>query len=325
MLTKFWEAMGGKLADRWLTASVPALVFWFGGALAWLARTNDWVTALSEVTLWVESPSVFGQFLMLVLGLLGIGASGVAVARACAPMLRLIEGYWPRALHPLARHLAGRVEERMKNSVIRFSELERKKHEGMLLEAEAKEHARLDEEMRRRPARPPYLPTRVGNTLRAAERRPEDKYGLDAVTLWPHLWQVIPETSRKEVGAARAALDSSVGAVCWGLLFLVFTPLTWWALPVGLAVAASALFIWVPSRAQVYADQVEALFDLYRRQLYDALRWPLPRNPDHEREQGRLLTTYLWRGIEGPEPRFTDASPKATGTKSGTQQPDTAD
>ena len=325
MLTKFWDAMGGKLADRWLAASVPALIFWFGGALAWLAGAGDWATALSELNLRVASPSVFGQFMILVLGLLGIGASGVAVARANAPMLRLIEGYWPRALQPLARHLAGRVEERMKNSMIRFSELELKKHEGMWSEAEVREYARLDGEMRRRPARPPYLPTGVGNTLRAAERRPEDKYGLDAVTLWPHLWQVIPETSRKEVGAARAALDSSVGAVCWGLLFLVFTPLTGWALPVGLAVAASALFMWVPSRAQVYADQVEALFDLYRRQLYDALRWPLPRDPDHEREQGRLLTTYLWRGLAGPEPHFTDASPEAGGTKGGTQQPDIAD
>ncbi|KQR80332.1 hypothetical protein ASF98_18735 [Arthrobacter sp. Leaf337] len=318
MLTKFWEAMGGKLADRWLTVSVPALVFWFGGALAWLAGADDWVMALSELTRWMESLSVFGQLMMLFLGLLGIGASGVVVARATAPALRLIEGYWPRVMRPLARLFASKVEERMKNSVTRFSELERKSHEGRVSEDEVKEHARLDEEMRRRPARPPYLPTSVGNTLRAAERRPEDKYGLDAVTVWPHLWQVMPETSRKEVGAARAALDSSVGAVCWGLLFLVFTPLTWWSLPIGLAVSASALFIWVPSRAQVYADQVEALFDLYRRQLYEALRWPLPRDPDHEREQGRLLTTYLWRGLGGPEPRFTDASPKRQEPHNGT-------
>jgi hypothetical protein len=324
MLTQFWDAMGGKLADRWLALSVPAVVFWFGGALAWLTGTNDWVMALSGLSRWLESLSVTGQFMILLLGLLGIGASGVVVARAGTPVLRLIEGYWPRALDPLARHLTGRIEKRMTSSVMRFSELERKKNEGTATEAEVKEHIRLDEEMHRWPARPPYLPTSVGNTLRAAERRPEDKYGLDAVTLWPHMWQVIPTTSRDDVGEARAALDNSVGAVCWGLLFLVFTPFSWWALPVGLAVAGAALFIWVPSRAQVYADQLEALFDLYRRQLYNALRWPLPRDPDHEREQGRLLTTYLWRGLEGPEPRFTDAPPQSTGTANGTQQPDVA-
>ena len=33
----FWEGIGGKLADRWASTSVAALVFWLGGVLAWMS------------------------------------------------------------------------------------------------------------------------------------------------------------------------------------------------------------------------------------------------------------------------------------------------
>jgi hypothetical protein len=36
--------------------------------------------------------------------------------------------------------------------------------------------------------------------------------------------------------------------------------------------------------------------DLYRPLLCQALRWPLPTNPQEERELGKALTEYLWRG-----------------------------
>jgi hypothetical protein len=101
--------------------------------------------------------------------------------------------------------------------------------------------ARLDQRRRRPNVASHYLPTRIGNILRAAETWPADKYGLDAVVVWPRLWLLLPDISRQELLAARAALDSAVAAVIWGLLFCVFTIWTPFAIPAGLAVAAAAV------------------------------------------------------------------------------------
>jgi hypothetical protein len=149
------------------------------------------------------------------------------------------------------------------------------------------------------------MPTRTGNILRAAETRPADKYGLEAVIVWPRLWLVMPDVTRQELGTARASLDASVAAVVWGVLFCGFTPLAWWALPVGVAVAVAAVVWWVPGRAEVFADLVEAAYDLHRSTLYQQLRWPLPANPHQEHQSGQQVTKHLWRGSNETTPEFT--------------------
>ena len=155
------------------------------------------------------------------------------------------------------------------------------------------------------------LPTRLGNTLLAAETHPADKYGLDAVRLWPHLWPLLPDPTRAAVGTARESLDHAVSACIWGLLFIGFAPFSLWAIPVSLGVAAASAWLWAPARATVFADLVEATFDLYRLELYRQLRWPLPVNPADERVVGALLTEYLVRGLSKPSPTFAvDSAPE---------------
>jgi hypothetical protein len=96
-----------------------------------------------------------------------------------------------------------------------------------------------------------------------------------------------------------------VAAAVWGVLFCAFAPLTPLAVPVGLAVAVVAVVFVVPSRAQVFADMVEAAYDQHRTVLYRQLRWPMPANPRREREEGARLTAYLWRGSDDDTPTFT--------------------
>jgi hypothetical protein len=306
---KFWESLGGKLADRWVTVSVPALIFWLGGVLAWALDHGGWA-AFKRPNDWVGRQPGVVQAILLVVALLAVAASGVLVDRFTGRALALLEGYWPAPLGPLRRWLVARADTRMTADESAFARLAGLVHDGTATPQQRGQYVRIDQRNRRRPpARARLMPTRIGNVLRAAETRPIDKYGLDAVALWPHLWLLLPETTRTELAAARRSLDSAVAAVLWGLLFVAFTPWTWWAAPVAVVVTAAAIYLWVPPRAEVFADLIEAAFDLHRTALYTQLRWPLPANPAEERQSGRRMTTYLARGLTGTNPTFTTPSP----------------
>ena len=110
---KFWESVGEKLADRWVAVSVPALVFWLGGLLAWVYGRGGF-HALKAPADWLAKQPGPTQIAILVAALLGVAASGVAVARLTTPVLRLMEGYWPRffdgARRPLVKHACRQAE-----------------------------------------------------------------------------------------------------------------------------------------------------------------------------------------------------------------------
>ncbi|MFE1827818.1 hypothetical protein [Streptomyces yangpuensis] len=301
MIGKFWESVGGKLADRWAGAAGPALVFWAGGLLAWLLAHGGW-HRLSDLGTWLQRQSAAGQIATLLALLLGVATSSVVVGWAVEGTLRLIEGYLPRPaafLRPLllrwTRRSAGRV-------LTELQELAEEVAEGR---ATPEQRARFQNLDRRRdwPSWPDrYMPTRVGNILRAGESRPVDKYGLDPLAVWPHMWLLLPDQARADLIAARTALDGAVAGFLWGLLFSAFTVWTPWALPVSLAVVTSTCLFLLPARARTFADLVEAAIDLYRTDLYEQLRWPLPTDPAAERVSGRLLTKYL--GADStPRPR----------------------
>jgi hypothetical protein len=115
--------------------------------------------------------------------------------------------------------------------------------------------------------------------LRAAERRPRDHYGLDAIICWPRLWLLLPDSTKKELQAARDELNNSARLVLWSLLFLIWSIWAWWATPLGIFSALLA-YRWSLEAAEVYASLIEATFDLYRALLYQALCWQMPDNPD---------------------------------------------
>jgi hypothetical protein len=306
VLSKFWEGVGGKLADRWAAVSTPALVFWLGGLLAY-AYSRGGLHGLSTVTDWLNQQTTPAQIAVLLTVLLGVAASGVIVQRLTVPVLRLLEGYWPRWSDPLRRRFTDRARRRAVDSDAAWQRLAPQVLPPATPTAELlSEFVRVDQRRRRRPAKiNRILPTRIGNILRAAETWPEDKYGLDAIVVWPRLWLLLPDTTRQELLSARAGLDNAVAATIWGVLFCAFSAWTVLTVPVGLAVALASTTIWVPARAEVFGDLLEAAYDLYRCAVYQQLRWPVPLNPHHEHGYGQLLTTYLWRGSDDADPPFT--------------------
>jgi len=142
------------------------------------------------------------------------------------------------------------------------------------------------------------MPTRLGNILRAAEQRPLEKYGLDAIVCWSRLWLLLPEAVKKDLQEARADLNTAAHIWLWSLLFILWTFLgAWWAAPLGILSALFAYYNWALDAARTYGELIEATFDLYRHLLYQSLRWNLPAEPEVERRVGQDLTRYLWRGF----------------------------
>jgi hypothetical protein len=316
MSAAFWDGIGTKLAERWASTSVPALVFWLGGVLAWMIGDGG-VHALDAPARRLGTWSTAAQVAALLAALIFVGASGVVVGRLTAPFLTLMEGYWPSPLAPVRDPLVRRISNRRDTVDAQYQKLAPLVAANNATPEQQAEYARITSQLRRWPDSSPLLPTRLGNTLLAAETHPADKYGLDAVRLWPQLWLLMPDPTRAAVGTARESLDRAVSACVWGLLFIGFAPLSLWAIPAGLGVAAASAWLWAPARAAVFADLLEAAFDLYRLDLYRQLRWPLPTNPKDERVAGAQMTEYLVRGLSKPWPTFT-ADPAAGGPTAGT-------
>ncbi|MEY9842796.1 hypothetical protein [Streptacidiphilus sp. EB103A] len=300
MINAFWGQTAGKLADRWASVSSSAMVFWVGVVLAWVV-SHGWGSTSDAVDRMMKQHGPATQVLILVVVLLTVAASGVVVQRLTAPALRLFEGYWPAWLRRVRDWRLARVGDRHESDDTRWQQLVPTVQNGTPTRHELDEFNRLEARLRHFPDRElDCMPTKVGNILRAAETRPTDRYGVGVVTLWPHLWAVLPDAQRQDLAAARLALDNAVAACLWAVLFLVAaTPITLLAPLPAIVVGVAAWTSWIPARAVVFADLVEAVYDLHRLDLYRALGVPLPASREEEPAAGRDLTELVLRGTGG--------------------------
>ena len=290
MYSKFLEGMTGKVAEQWVANLLtPAFVFWAGGLAATVYRFG-W----NPLKTWVlQQPQSF-QVGLLILGLLVIVTSAAIVQRGDRFMLRCLEGYWPNWLNSLRRFRIQSYIDQWEKDIQRWEELHAKGEDNLTSE-ELNEYAQIDWLIVHSPAKKnQFMPTQLGNLLRASEYRSRDRYGLDAVVCWPRLWLLLPDSTRKELQEARAALNTVVRICLWSFLFLAWTALTWWAPLIALP-AVWVSYRMVISTAAVYVDLLEAAFDVHRNLLYQALRVKSPKNPLQESEDGKKLTQYLWR------------------------------
>lgn len=299
MPPKFLETLGETLAKEWFAkVFTPAFVFWLGGLFAWSSRSG-WTTLETVLT----EKTVTLPFTVLIVGLLVVAVSAIVVQRFELPVLKFLEGYWFRWLKPIRRWLIKRQIDQVNIAEQQFQQLA-KKGVSALSADEIDDYVRLDWRLRQTPAQSDrVMPTRLGNILRAAERRPLEKYGLDAVICFPRLWLVLPSEVKTELTEARNRLNTMVRVWIWSGLFLIWGIWAWWAIPIG-TVSAWFAYRWMLNMAVVYGDLLEAAFDLHRTALYKSLRWKLPKTPTEEQRTGNALTDYLWRGFTEPEPTF---------------------
>jgi hypothetical protein len=302
VLSPLLEGIGSRLTERETLGQIgPAVAFWGGGLGAWIFG-NGGGDALARIETFVAERSPAVQTALLIGVVLAVAASAVLVSRFDLAVLRSLEGYWPKWAKPLSGVRVRAWRRKLDAAGEQVQSLARKGLENLTPEERA-QFVASDTLRKGSPASSDLLPTRLGNVLRAAERRPWKKYRLDPVVTWPRLWLVLPDTTKQELTRARGTLDLSARASLWGALFVVWTVWAWWAAPVGLAVIVLGYRSSLVA-GETYAQLVEAAFDVHRPALYRALQWPRPTTPLEERRLGEALTKYLWRGSDAAWPVF---------------------
>jgi hypothetical protein len=292
--------MGGRL-------SVPA---------GWKALLDHWAASLQGLPVIAQGALVVGLLLVIV-------ASSSIVQRLSAPVVRLLEGYWPRWLDwlrgPLVLHRSNKIDrdnERLRKLAARDV--------SSLTTRELTDLLKLDRRLHSAPAEPNRrMPTRLGNILRASEGRPGAHYGMNAVVCWPRLWLLLPDAAKQEVSAVRAAVNAAAQLWLWGVLFIGWTVWAWWALPLGILVAAGS-YSRLLGAATIYAELVVGCYDVHRWLLYEALRWPLPVTPAEEQQRGKEVTAYLARGSKATTPTFTGSRDQDLAAAAALTQPTVA-
>ncbi|XVV05941.1 hypothetical protein ACQPW3_11335 [Actinosynnema sp. CA-248983] len=350
MLTAFWTGLGQEFSKQWAArALTAALAFWSAGVAAmwWSAHgagvgARGWAAELTASAKAIGALPGLTQGLLLVGGLALVAVSAALVERVTLPVLRLLEGYWSRPRR-LRAALVGRRARRHARWAERVATLATRQRLGSLSPAEfrelrapatdpervrelrAKQASGFDAAMAARLGRgrahlrhtprsdAMRMPTRLGDIVRAAELRPAEKYGLDAVVCWNALWVLLPDGIKTELVQARTELDRAIRSWVWGVLFLVWTPWTWWAAVVAVVVPTTSYYVGALGAARLFGELTGTAFDLHRFDLYDKVRLPRPTSPAEERRvTGPRVTNQLWGGLSEPVDYLHPESPSGT-------------
>jgi hypothetical protein len=273
-------------------------------------------------------PSLIGIGLLLAVPTILIGFTLTAMNTF---LLKLFEGYvffhrfsfMKKAETRKAKHLLAQ-REILK---LRIGELKEKKD---LTYRDEKKLDRLREEYRKigikyDQAYPPpdieLMPTRFGNILKASEAYSGYRYGIDAVTFWPHLMHVVPPTYRKGIDAARNELSFLVNMSTLSVVFYFFcilailsnAPVTGtspdWSIVIDnsiryiLSGSLALILIIFFNRAAIfsvsdYGRMVRSAFDLFRLDLLEQFRLEPPKDSAREFELWKNLGKLISLGQE---------------------------
>lgn len=222
------------------------------------------------------------------------------------PLVRLLEGGWPRWLGSgLARRLQSRRKKRLEEAAVLPQNADARQ-----LQAAGIAGTRL----RQRFPLPEHLvrPTALGNALTAMEDLAGRPYGLDAVVAWPRLYAVLGAPVKAIVddrrdamdGAARLSASAVVATVASAAL--LWSHGGWWRLLVAVPlVVAIVAYQGAVQAAIAYGEAVHVAFDLHRADLFKAMRVKTP-DQNTETGTGRQLCD-LWR--QGVPPVLNYAEP----------------
>jgi hypothetical protein len=232
------------------------------------------------------------------------------------PLVRVLEGYWGTlpGVAALASWRSEHHRRRLEKVSAAFTSAARAATAGASSDvSEARAQAAASELMYFYPSPDRVLPTALGNALRAAEDKPAQRYGLDAVVVWPRLHPLLSERLAATLDDQRNQLDLAARfSVTFGAL-VVLSAAFLWKYPAWLVVSFDAAVLsWLSYRVAVsvavrYGESIVAAFDLHRFDLLEALHLPLPKNRADEVEANAKLSEFLRQGMD---PGFEYAEPR---------------
>jgi hypothetical protein len=274
MLTSLLKESTGLLGRRFaLTAFLPCTLL---VATLGIVSAGTWLGWSHSIDSWRELNGIDRSLIALAVVLTGALLSSLAL-RNTTSLIRLYEGYWGSA--------SGRWLARMGSAHHRRTLAALAKRVPTDPSAFQKIH--LGYPLPTQPEQ--VMPTALGNILRNAELHPRDRYGIDAVMIWPRLYPVLPDRIVATVAAARADLESLLVISVLGLAFAVLA---------GVEVVAAHGAAWLfaacvvagvglfragyrsaTRTAVLYGQQIKVAFDVYRGDLLRQLGLPLPSDP----------------------------------------------
>ncbi|GAB2817002.1 hypothetical protein GCM10022221_13610 [Actinocorallia aurea] len=275
------EAASGALDRRLFSTTFLPMAAFVGALLAVVAWGTGWAAAAARWSALTGEVRLLAGLVVLVLVLLLTQALDVLYVS----IVRLYEGYW--AGIPFAARLRALLVTRRARHV---EALAWGSPERLLYPADRGE----------------LTPTALGSVLRGAELHSAERYSLEAVTAWPRLYPLLPETFRQDFAVSAAQLQLAVVSSALGGCFAVAGGLlAAWTLPLYAAascVCCGAVVAWLAYRAAVqcaaaYGQLFRGAFDVHRWLLLDAMG--LDRPADLEAEQARWTAiSQLWvRGM----------------------------
>ncbi len=277
------ELLGGRM---FLVGFLPT--FAAGAVLGLLARARvpgglRFADAWRAVTTMTVGQAVAGLLALIALHPLQL------------PMVRLLEGYWPRWATPLADYGRWRQERRRRKLMIASTPPDTDDHRAIQRAGQAGELLRSAFPLGDR-----LLPTALGNALTAAESRAGREYGFDGIVAWPRLYPLLAEPVRAVVDDRRDSLDVaarfSVTMLAAAVLSVpVLAGTGWWLLLALVPLAMSRIaYRGAVAAAVGYGESVRVAFDLHRFDLLRALHLPLPATHEIERARNEHLC-LMWR------------------------------
>ncbi len=123
-----------------------------------------------------------------------------------------------------------------------------------------------------------YLPARVsavGDRFRLIGDRVDAQYGLAVSLVWPRLWLILGEETRKPVTDAYTGYRDATTLAGWGVLYLAMG-LRWWPAAVAGGLAVLVGYRRAGTAAAQFADLVESVVDIHQARLAATVGIELP-------------------------------------------------
>jgi hypothetical protein len=143
------------------------------------------------------------------------------------------------------------------------------------------------------------MPTRLGNVLRRYEDQAGRAYGLDALTVVPHLALLAPTARTSHLRDAREAMDLAIRMCLVSLLAtalsvaVLATDGVWLLLALVPYSAVYVSYLGAVAAAHEYGTAVTVLIDLDRFALYKQLQLAEPADTGKERKRNRQVMKLL--------------------------------